>query len=203
MCEIANKWKLFHDLIPPELWEFKDSTAPVGPLINWPRAIYASWHYWKYLDTRNPYHGLQVSVILEQYPNFLPHNLLMDCVHQTWTESKRLESRKKKFMQASNEQLFLFIAQQLNLVCKLRLEECFIRVMEKSSSLNRPFVKAPTFKDKYEYAQNNDPVFQITKSFINHHVLHDPKYPTEEEIKQFIKSFPTTTAVRILGSMYD
>jgi hypothetical protein len=75
--------------------------------------------------------------------------------------------------------------------------------MEKSRSLNRPFVKAPTFKDKYEYAQNNDPVFQITKLFINNHVLNDQKCPTEEEVEQFIKAFPTAEAVRILGSIYE
>jgi hypothetical protein len=111
MSEIADKWKFFHDHLPAELWELKDSKSTTSPLVNWPRAIYASWHYWKYLDTNNPYHGLQVSVMLQQYPNFMPRNLLMDCVYQTWTESKRLDSKKRKFMQASNEQLFLFIAQ--------------------------------------------------------------------------------------------
>lgn len=203
MSEIAEKWKLFHDHLPHELWSFPNTTSSLGPLINWPKAIYASWHYWKYLETNNPYHGLQVSVMLQQHPDSLPRNLLMDCVYQTWVESKRLESRKKKFMQASNEQLFLFIAQQLNLVCELSLEESYVRVMAKSDSLNRPFVKAPTFKDKYEYAQNNDPVFQITKLFIKNHILNDPKRPTEKEVERFVESFPTTTAIRILGSMRD
>lgn len=106
-------------------------------------------------------------------------------------------------MQASNEQLFLFITQQLNLICKLSLEESFVRVMAKSDSLNRPFVKAPTFKDKYEYAQNNDPVFQITKLFIQNHILNDPKRPTEQEVERFIEAFPTTSAVRILGSGFN
>ena len=203
MSEIATKWKMFHDSLPKEWFEFTYYESFERPLIHWPSAVHLSWHYWKFLCSNNPFHGLTVAAALEKAPEYMPENLVLDCLAELNEHAKNLESRKKKFWRAHTEQRFLFIAQQLNLIGKIRLEHCFIRVMAKSESLKLAFVRAGTFEDKYQEANNNDPIFQLTKHLIKNHVLQHPERPTTEDIDKFIENYPSTDRVRILGSILD
>jgi len=197
------KWAEFHSSLPDELLYPKPSSSPLTPLVEWPSGIFASWHYWKYLDTQNPYHGLHVCVILKNHPAQIPKNLLIDSVYQTWVHAKNLNSRKNSFLKASNEFLLLLVAQQLNIICGKPLEDCFIRVMAKSDSLNRPFTKASTFKQTYLKNKRKNPVFQSIERVLTDLVATKSIDPSDDLIDDFLDKFPITSKIGIVGSIYD
>lgn len=197
------KWAEFHSSLPDELLYPKPSSSPLTPLVEWPSGIYASWHYWKYLDTQNPYHGLHMCVILKNHPDRIPKNLLMDSVYQTWVHAKNLNSRKTSFLKASNEFLLLLAAQQLNIICGKQIEDCFIRVMAKSDSLNRPFIKASTFRQTYLKNKKKNPVFQMTERVLTDLVATKSIDLSDNLIDDFLAKFPTTSKIGIVGSIYD
>lgn len=197
------KWAEFHSTLPDELLYPKPSKSPLTTLVEWPSGIFASWHYWKYLVTENPYHGLHVCVILKDHPDRIPKNLLMDSVYQTWVNAKNLKTRKTSFLKASNEFLLLLVAQQLNIICGKPLEDCFIRVMAKSDSLNRPFIKASTFKQTYLKNKRENPVFQSLERVLTDLVAAKSIDPSDDLIGDFLDKFPTTSKIGITGSIYD
>jgi hypothetical protein len=203
MSDIENEWQEFQRNIPSELYRPSSSKSELTPLVEWPSGTYVSWHYWKYLRTKNPYHGLHVSVMLEKYPDSIPKNLLFDCVYLTWIHSKNLNSRKDAFFKASNEFLLMLSVQQLNLICGIELSDCFVRAMAKSDSLSRHFSKASTFKKKYEKEQRENPILEITKLALEKHIKVTYLRPSDTEIDNFLGRFPSSSKIGIVGSLYD
>ena len=142
-------------------------------------------------------------MILKNHPAQIPKNLLIDSVYQTWVHAKNLNSRKNSFLKASNEFLLLLVAQQLNIICGKPLEDCFIRVMAKSDSLNRPFTKASTFKQTYLKNKRENPVFQSIERVLTDLVATKSIDPSDDLIDDFLDKFPTTSKIGIVGSIYD
>lgn len=203
MSDRHQKWAEFDANLPDELLYPNLSDSALSALIDWPSGIFASWHYWKYLQSQNPYHGLHVSVILQKYPDHTPKNLLIDSVYQTWIDSKNLHSRKNAFFKASNQFLLLLSAQQLNIICQIPLEDCCVRVMAKSDSLNRPFNKASTCEKEYRTNKRENPVFQRTERVLKELASKQSFNVSDDSIDAFLNKFPTSSKIGIVGAIYD
>ena len=205
MQELELTWASFHSHLPDEMLypEEPDENCAIRFLVTWPAGIFASWHYWAYLQTDNPLHGLHASAILRDHPTCVPKELLADSIYKVWRDAKKMTARKNSFIKASNEFLMLLATQQLNLLCNTPLEDCYIRTMAKADRLGRPFNKATTFKQSFYDHKAHNPVFQMTDRVLRNLADQRRLEITDETIDQYLEEFPTTNKIGIVGSLYD
>lgn len=205
MENLEKTWASFHSNLPDELLYPEEPTEnrPIRLLVTWPAGIFASWHYWTHRKTDNPLHGLHTCAILQDHPACIPSRLLTDSIFKVGRDAKHIPARKNSFMKASNEFLMLLVTQQLNIMCKTPLEDCYVRVMAKADTLKRPFNKATTFKQSFYDHKANNPVFQMTERVLRHLTDQSRLEVTDEIIDQYLQEFATTNKVGIVGSLYD
>ena len=128
---------------------------------------------------------------------------MADATCKIWTDAKHMEAQKNSFLKGSNEFLLLLVTQQLNILCKTPLEDCYVRVMAKADKLGRPFKKATTFKQRFYDHKAHNPVFKMTDRVLRNLVDQNRLEITDEIIDRYLGEFATTDKIGIVGSLYD
>lgn len=203
MKELLDAWLEFHPTLPDTKFETTPESEKQS-LIKWNMTPFASWHYWRYLETANPFHGNHVIHILLTNDIKIDKDLVMD-VAIGLANAENLETLRGQFARDANMLWCFLLVQQLETLCNCSAVDAYKRVCRANELERRPKVhqaklglKASTLKKEHIQMRNN-PIYLITQHILDHHIWR----PTSDQITTFLENLPTTDDHQIIGSLED
>jgi len=207
MTEFLNAWEAFHQNLPDTQFEVTPESEKQS-LIKWNMTPFASWHFWRYLETDHPFHGNHVIHILLTYDIKIDNDLVMD-VAIGLANAEKLETLRGQFARDANMLWCFLLVQQLEILCSCSAVDAYKRVCRANELERRPKVrqtklglKAATLK-KEHIQMRSIPIYVITQLIRQHSLDHHIWRPTSNQITTFLENLPTTDDHQIIGSLED
>lgn len=207
MTELLDAWERFHQNLPNTNFEITPETEKQS-LIKWNMTPFASWHYWRYLETGNPFHGNHVIHTLLTYNIAVDNGLVMD-VAIDLANAENLDTLRGQFARDANMLWCFLLVQQLEILCGCSAVDAYKRVCRQNELERRPKVrqaklglKASTLKKEHIQMRNN-PIYLITQRILQTNLERHIWRPTSDQIATFLENLPTTDDPQIIGSLED
>lgn len=207
MTDLLNALEVFHQSLPETQFEVT-SESEKQSLIKWNMTPFVSWHYWRYLETGNPFHGNHVIHTLLNYGITIANDLVMD-VAIGLANAENLDTLRGQFARDANTLWCFLLVQQLQTLCGCSGVDAYKRVCRANELERRPKVrqaklglKASTLK-KEHIRMRDHPIYVITQHLLQHTLDHDIWRPSPDQITTFLENLPTTDDPQIIGSLED
>ena len=205
MNNLADAWEAFHRTLPETHFEVTPESQKQS-LIMWNMTPFASWHYWRYLETGNPFHGNHVIHILLTNGVAIDKELVIDVAFDL-ANAEKLDTLRGQFARDANMLWCFLLVQQLETICGCSAVDAYKRVCNENELGRKPRVqqakiglKASTLKKEHIQIRSN-PIYIMTEGMLKLALEQNIWRPTTTQITTFLDNLPTTSDQQIIGAL--